>query len=115
MTLVVARQAGRDACAPKVAHVEQRAFRYRAYARSTSNSVFICVLFGFALIGYSPLSSAIQSSTTVRLENVRMRDVCILRDDATKLYYAVSSTMAPAKEGFGRAAVGVYNSKDLVT
>jgi GH43 family beta-xylosidase len=44
-----------------------------------------------------------------------MRDVCILRDDATKLYYAVSSTMAPAKEGFGRAAVRVYSSKDLVT
>jgi beta-xylosidase len=110
MKLVVARHAGRDACAPKWA------FSHRPYARSVSNSLFTCVLFGLTLIGYAqPPSSAIQSSTTARLENVRMRDICILRDDAAKLYYAVSSTMAPAKDGFGRSAVRVYSSKDLLT
>jgi hypothetical protein len=116
MKLVVARHAGRDACASQEALVQQRAMKYRGYARSASNSGLICVLFGLALIGYSrPSSSAIQSSTSARLENVRMRDVCILRDDAAKLYYAVSSTTASAKADFGRSAVRVYSSKDLLT
>lgn len=43
-----------------------------------------------------------------------MRDVCILADAATRTYYAISSTMAPVREGFARAAVRVYTSKDLL-
>ena len=44
-----------------------------------------------------------------------MRDVCILADETTKTYYAVSSTFVPASEGRGRPAVHAYTSKDLIT
>lgn len=50
-----------------------------------------------------------------RLEEVRMRDTCILVDEKTKTYYAISSTQAPPKEGFRRASVQAYTSKDLIT
>ena len=52
---------------------------------------------------------------TVQLADVRMRDVCILADPLTKTYYAVSSTMAPARDDMGRPAVRAYTSKDLQT
>ena len=51
----------------------------------------------------------------IMLADVRMRDVCILADEATKTYYAVSSTFVPATEGRGRPAVHAYTSKDLIT
>jgi len=51
---------------------------------------------------------------THRLADVRMRDVCILVDEKTKTYYAISSGFAPPKEGFGSAAVRAFTSKDLV-
>ena len=51
----------------------------------------------------------------VRLTDVRMRDVCILADETTRTYYAVSSTFVPASEGRGRPAVRAYTSKDLAT
>lgn len=50
-----------------------------------------------------------------KLEDVRMRDICILVDEKTKTYYAISSTQAPPKEGFRRASVQAYTSKDLIT
>ena len=40
-----------------------------------------------------------------RLADVRMRDVCILVDEKTKTYYAISSGFAPNKEGFRNSAV----------
>jgi arabinan endo-1,5-alpha-L-arabinosidase len=52
-------------------------------------------------------------SKNVDLANVRMRDVCILADEKTKTYYAVSSTMAYSVEGGRRPALRVYSSKDL--
>jgi hypothetical protein len=46
-----------------------------------------------------------QSVGAVRLADVRMRDVCILADDASKTYYAVSSA---------GLSVRAFTSKDLV-
>jgi beta-xylosidase len=51
---------------------------------------------------------------THRLADVRMRDVCILVDEKTKTYYAISSGRAPDKKGFRNAAVRAFTSKDLV-
>lgn len=56
-----------------------------------------------------------QSISKIKLADVRMRDVCILADEVTKTYYAVSSTFVPASEGRGRPAVHAYTSKDLST
>ena len=49
-----------------------------------------------------------------RLENIRMRDICILVDEKTKTYYAVSSGRAPARQGLRSASVRAYTSKDLI-
>lgn len=46
----------------------------------------------------------------VRLADVRMRDACVLADEATKTYYIVSSTRTPAGP-----AVRAYTSRDLLT
>jgi arabinan endo-1,5-alpha-L-arabinosidase len=43
-----------------------------------------------------------------------MRDVCILVDEKTKTYYAISSGRAPDKEGFRNSAVRAFTSKDLI-
>ena len=51
---------------------------------------------------------------TYKLADVRMRDVCILVDEKTKTYYAVSSGFAPSKEGFRNAGVRAFTSKDLI-
>lgn len=48
------------------------------------------------------------------LENIRMRDICILADEKTKTYYAISSGRAPAKAGFKNSSVRAYTSKDLL-
>lgn len=48
------------------------------------------------------------------LADVRMRDICILADEKTKTYYAISSGRVPSKKGFGNSAVQAYASKDLV-
>jgi arabinan endo-1,5-alpha-L-arabinosidase len=65
-----------------------------------------------ALVFTSHLFSQAQTNN-VDLANVRMRDVCILADEATKTYYAVSSTMAATVDGGRRPALRVYTSKDL--
>jgi len=44
-----------------------------------------------------------------------MRDVCILADETSKTYYAVSLTFVPTTEARGRPAVRAYTSKDLIT
>lgn len=51
---------------------------------------------------------------THRLADVRMRDVCILADEKTKTYYAISSGRAEAREGFRNSSVRAFTSKDLV-
>jgi len=51
---------------------------------------------------------------THRLTDVRMRDVCILVDEKTKTYYAISSGRAEPKEGFRNSSVRAFTSKDLV-
>lgn len=56
-------------------------------------------------------TAAAQGAGPVRLSDVRMRDVCVLADEATKTYYAVSSTRVPG----GGPAVRAYTSKDLLT
>ncbi|MEO6391450.1 MAG: glycoside hydrolase family 43 protein [Pyrinomonadaceae bacterium] len=48
------------------------------------------------------------------LTEIRMRDVCILVDEKTKTYYAVSSGSAPAKDGLRSSTVRVYTSQDLL-
>jgi arabinan endo-1,5-alpha-L-arabinosidase len=48
------------------------------------------------------------------LADVRMRDVCILADEKTKTYYAISSGFAPNKESFKNSAVRAFTSKDLI-
>lgn len=51
---------------------------------------------------------------THKLADVRMRDICILVDEKTKTYYAISSGRAPSKDGFANAAVRAFTSKDLI-
>jgi beta-xylosidase len=54
-------------------------------------------------------------ATGLKLENTRMRDICILYDEKTKLYYAISSGYSPAREGFRSSAVRAFTSRDLVS
>lgn len=49
-------------------------------------------------------------SSGQRLENIRMRDVCILADEKTKTYYAISSGRAQTKEGFRNSMVRAFTS-----
>lgn len=49
-----------------------------------------------------------------KLADIRMRDVCILLDEKTGTYYAISSGRAAAKEGFRISAVRAFTSKDLL-
>ena len=60
------------------------------------------------------LPATVQFGPNQRLENIRMRDPCILVDEKTKTYYIISSTQSPPKEGFARASVRAYTSRDLV-
>ena len=55
------------------------------------------------------------ASEAVSLADARMRDVCILADEASRTYYAVSSTVGPRDEAYGRHDVRVFTSRDLVT
>jgi hypothetical protein len=41
-----------------------------------------------------------------------MRDICILVDEKTETYYAISSGHAASKDGFANAAVRAFKSKD---
>lgn len=50
----------------------------------------------------------------LRLADIRMRDTCILADEVTQTYYAVSSTIGPRSEAMGRHDVRVLTSRDLV-
>lgn len=64
----------------------------------------------------SPSSArALPAFGTHPLTEIRMRDVCILVDEKTKTYYAVSSGFAPAQDGLRSSTVRVYTSKDLLS
>ena len=78
-------------------------------------SLAVVLLMVNAIICGQQAPAPAQAITTVRLADVRMRDVCILADNITKTYYAVSSTFVRAGEGRGLPAVRAYTSKDLVT
>jgi len=67
----------------------------------------------FLTLSLSPSILGQTVKTDVKLADVRMRDVCILADEKTKTYYAISSTMANNVEGGRRPALRVYTSKDL--
>ena len=55
-----------------------------------------------------------QNGNDQHLENIRMRDICILADERTRTYYAISSGRAPAKDGYRNSSVRAFTSKDLV-
>jgi arabinan endo-1,5-alpha-L-arabinosidase len=74
----------------------------------------ICVLICAASF-YSQTPPRTPAFGTYLLANVRMRDICILVDEKTKTYYAISSGFVPNKEGFRNSAVRAFTSKDLVT
>src|SRR5262245_59411741 len=81
--------------------------------------IFTCYLFFCAAAVYPQTPSPTPFPTPLpfgihKLENTRMRDVCILFDEKSKTYYAVSAGRAPAKEGFRNSAVRAFTSKDLV-
>lgn len=84
-------------------------------SRTIVCSLAIVLLMVSAIICAQQAPAPAQGISTVRLADVRMRDVCILADDVTKTYYAISSTFVRTGEGRGRPAVRAYNSKDLVT
>ncbi|HEX6623421.1 MAG TPA: glycoside hydrolase family 43 protein [Pyrinomonadaceae bacterium] len=73
-----------------------------------------CLMLGAAPAAQTTPASSTQGKGPVRLADVRMRDVCILADEATKTYYAVSSTRVPVADA-RVPAVRAYKSKDLVT
>lgn len=75
--------------------------------------VCLLLVLTFSATAQTPTSQAF--SKEVNLADVRMRDVCILADEKTKTYYAVSSTMAYSVENGRRPALRVYTSKDLKT
>src|SRR6476620_2320470 len=78
----------------------------------------LIICFALTLL-FTAATAAVSAQTgpigKIKLADVRMRDVCILADETTKTYYAVSSTFVPASEGRGRPAVHAYTSKDLIT
>ena len=75
--------------------------------------IFLILLFSQAAFAQTPRPTPLPFGT-YKLPDVRMRDVCILTDEKTKTYYAISSGRAAAKEGFRNAAVRAFTSKDLV-
>lgn len=77
---------------------------------------FLLVVFALAVGSnlYAQNPQPIQTGPGQHLENIRMRDICILVDEKTKTYYAISSGRSPAKDGFRNSSVRAYVSKDLV-
>lgn len=73
----------------------------------------IKLILGFILLIWAPAYPQTISGN-LSLENIRMRDVCILADQTTKTYYAISSGRAPVREGFRNSTVRAYTSKDLI-
>lgn len=68
---------------------------------------------GIALYAQTPQPTP-RPFGTYKLADVRMRDVCILADEKTRTYYAVSAGRAAVKDGYRNSAVQAYASKDLI-
>ena len=66
---------------------------------------FFAAIFTSLLLLATALAQEPNSTNTIKLANIRMRDVCILPDAASKTYYMV---------GPGGRGVRAYTSKDLV-
>ncbi len=75
----------------------------------------VVLLMSFVVGADAQLVPAGQQIGKIKLADVEMRDVCILADERTKTYYAVSSTFVPTTEARARPAVRAYTSKDLIT
>lgn len=71
--------------------------------------VVACLLLGVRA-GVHAQPAQEDARRAVRLADVRMRDACVLVDEATKTYYIVSSTRTNSGP-----AVRAYTSRDLVT
>jgi len=54
-------------------------------------------------------------ATGQKIENIRMRDVCIILDEKTKTYYAISSGCGTPTDTLGGSTVRAYTSKDLIS
>jgi arabinan endo-1,5-alpha-L-arabinosidase len=67
-------------------------------------SLVILVIFGLSVSAAVQEQEAEQSAETIKLGDIRMRDVCILPDAASKTYYMI---------GPGRRSVRAYTSTDL--
>jgi len=67
-------------------------------------SLFIFVIFGLSVSAVTQEQPAAQPAETIKLRDIRMRDVCILPDPASKTYYMI---------GPGRRSVRAYTSTDL--
>ncbi|HUR56881.1 MAG TPA: family 43 glycosylhydrolase, partial [Opitutaceae bacterium] len=78
--------------------------------RAVGALVFVAVSAAFAAETAAPEGGAVQRN--VRLEDVRLRDSCILADQTTHTYYLVS---AGRRGPNGRPTVVAYTSKDLET
>lgn len=77
--------------------------------------VFVYVLLGAGANFYAQTALPTPLAFgTHRLADVRMRDVCILVDEKTKTYYAISAGRAEAKEGYRNSSVRAFTSKDLI-
>ncbi len=57
---------------------------------------------GFVVAALDQFVPAAEQISNIKLADVEMRDVCILADERTQTYYAVSSTFVPATETRGR-------------
>ena len=75
----------------------------------------VVLLMSFVVGADAQLVPAGQQIGKIKLADVEMRDVCILADERTKTYYAVSSTFVPTTEARARPAVRAYTSKDLIS
>ena len=76
----------------------------------TATSFLFLILVATRLAAQTPLPVV----ENAKLPELHMRDVCILADEKTKTYYAVSSTFVPVKDGRGQPAVQAYTSRDLI-
>ena len=69
-------------------------------------SLVILLMLGLSIIADAHERPAMQAESITKLSDIRMRDVCILPDAASKTYYMI---------GPGRRSVRAYISTDLLT
>jgi arabinan endo-1,5-alpha-L-arabinosidase len=74
--------------------------------RMKNCSLVILMMLALSIIAGAQEQPAAQTESTVKLADIRMRDVCILPDVASKTYYMI---------GPGRRSVRAYTSTDLAS